>query len=114
MGRWVYRPIFVLFHCVWFLFFNSFQTYIEVFTKLNQANPCAIVMSIVGLIMLVLIAELNDLQAQKSWCRKEGRKGKKLPIPSELFVVSIRQVVGMWAKIGPNVMQPASNKRLLD
>ncbi|XP_072051055.1 prestin-like isoform X2 [Amphiura filiformis] len=62
-------------------------TYIELFTKLKQTNPCAVIMSVLALMMLILIAEMNDLQAHKSWCRREGRKGKKLPIPSELFVV---------------------------
>ncbi len=41
------------------------------------------------LITLVAINELNDWQAYKGWCRRDRTKGKRIPIPSELFVVSV-------------------------
>ncbi|XP_072033238.1 solute carrier family 26 member 6-like [Amphiura filiformis] len=63
------------------------QSYIEFFSELYTANTCAIIVSIVSLLILVIIGEINDRQAAKGWFRKEGQKGKKLPIPSELLVV---------------------------
>ncbi|XP_072033239.1 prestin-like [Amphiura filiformis] len=62
-------------------------TYIEFFSKLATANTCAIVISIISLLIFVVIGEINDRQAAKGWCRKDGKKGKKLPIPTELLVV---------------------------
>ncbi|XP_072033240.1 prestin-like [Amphiura filiformis] len=59
----------------------------EFFSELSTANTCAIIVSIILLLILVVIGEINDRQAAKGWCRKEGQKGQKLPIPSELLVV---------------------------
>ena len=63
----------------------------EFFQELSTVNTCAIIITICSLLILVIVGEINDRQAAKGWCRGEGVKGKKLPLPSELLVVSIRK-----------------------
>ncbi|XP_072034495.1 prestin-like [Amphiura filiformis] len=69
--------------------FAFVYTYVEFFSILSTANPTAIIISVLSLILLASIGEINELQANKGWLRKDGEKGKKLPLPSELVVVII-------------------------
>ena len=65
------------------------QTYEDFFQELSQTNVCSLIISVTTLVTLVLINELNDRQAYKGWFRRPRRRGKRIPIPSELVVVSV-------------------------